>query len=79
LRIRGHEFHYSGLVDGDEGAETLYRAVPRDGSAVAAMGYASGRTVGSYVHLHFRSAPRAARSFVDACRRFRSENRSDTP
>jgi cobyrinic acid a,c-diamide synthase len=79
LRIRGHEFHYSGLVEADEDAETAYHAVPRDSSAVAAVGYAAGRTVGSYVHLHFRSAPQAARSFVDACRRFRSENRSDTP
>jgi cobyrinic acid a,c-diamide synthase len=37
------------------------------GGGERAEGYLVGRTLMSYVHLHFASAPALADAFVDAC------------
>ena len=72
--LRGHEFHYSALVDEPEAADGIYRLTDRSGSEQAAEGFTAHRTLGSYVHVHFGSCPAAAGHFVDACRRWRAEN-----
>jgi cobyrinic acid a,c-diamide synthase len=43
-----------------------YRVTPHRGGE-RTEGYLIGRTLMSYVHLHFASNPTLARSFVDAC------------
>jgi cobyrinic acid a,c-diamide synthase len=73
LSIRGHEFHYSELADSPCPPATAYRIADRAGMERPAEGYLVRRTLGSYIHLHFGSAPRAAQSFVDSCRAFRAE------
>jgi cobyrinic acid a,c-diamide synthase len=73
LSIRGHEFHYSELADHAATPATAYRIADRAGVERPAEGYMVRRTLGSYIHLHFGSAPRAAQSFVDNCRAFRAE------
>jgi cobyrinic acid a,c-diamide synthase len=73
LSIRGHEFHYSELADPPSPPTTAYRIADRAGMERPAEGYLVRRTLGSYIHLHFGSAPRAAQSFVDSCRAFRAE------
>jgi cobyrinic acid a,c-diamide synthase len=73
LSIRGHEFHYSELADPASPPATAYRIADRAGMERPAEGYLVRRTLGSYIHLHFGSAPRAAQSFVDSCRAFRAE------
>ena len=73
LSIRGHEFHYSELADPPSPPATAYRIADRAGMERPAEGYLVRRTLGSYIHLHFGSAPRAAQSFVDSCRAFRAE------
>ncbi len=73
LSIRGHEFHYSELADHPSPPATAYRIADRAGMERPADGYLVRRTLGSYIHLHFGSAPRAAQSFVDSCRAFRAE------
>ena len=73
LSIRGHEFHYSELDDHAAATATAYRIADRAGMERPAEGYMVRRTLGSYIHLHFGSAPRAAQSFVDSCRAFRAE------
>jgi cobyrinic acid a,c-diamide synthase len=73
LSIRGHEFHYSELADHAASLATVYRIADRTGMERPAEGYMVRRTLGSYIHLHFGSAPRAAQSFVDSCRAFRAE------
>jgi len=63
---RGHEFHYSTLDRVPERIQRVYRLSQR-GDAERAEGYLVGRTLMSYVHLHFASNPELPRSFVAAC------------
>jgi len=65
--IRGHEFHYSTLEPLPGEMDTVYRITNRKGHTPLPEGYLSRRTLGSYVHLHFGSAPDAAASFVKHC------------
>jgi cobyrinic acid a,c-diamide synthase len=58
LSIRGHEFHYSELADHAAAPATAYRIADRAGMERPAEGYTVRRTLGSYIHLHFGSAPR---------------------
>ncbi|HHP7234209.1 MAG TPA: cobyrinate a,c-diamide synthase [Desulfobacterales bacterium] len=71
LVVRGHEFHYSEIIGGIEALNTTYRLQPRNGESFVREGYWRRRTLGSYVHLHFGSAPRVAANFVTHCRRYR--------
>jgi cobyrinic acid a,c-diamide synthase len=71
--IRGHEFHYSEALEAPSVVEAVYRIAGRGGAQESSGGHVARRTLGSYIHLHFGSAPRAAQSFVDSCRAFRAE------
>jgi cobyrinic acid a,c-diamide synthase len=71
LCMRGHEFHYSELVPESAPCDTAYDIADRSGADRPAEGYWVGRTLGSYIHLHFGSEPRAAQHFIDSCRGFR--------
>ncbi len=62
--FRGHEFHYSRLLEAPE-LEPAYRVSGRRGEA--AEGWLRGATLGSYVHAHWRSCPEVAAHFVRAC------------
>ena len=63
---RGHEFHYSTLDRVPDRVERVYRLEQR-GAARRAEGYLVGRTLMSYIHLHFASNPDLPRAFVAAC------------
>jgi len=63
---RGHEFHYSTLDPVPDDVERVYRIAGR-GATARAEGYRVGRTLMSYVHLHFASNPELPRAFVRAC------------
>jgi cobyrinic acid a,c-diamide synthase len=71
--IRGHEFHYSELLSAPPTSEGVYRITGRNGMPLAMEGHVAHRTLGSYVHLHFGSAPQAAAAFVAACSAYRAE------
>ncbi len=62
---RGHEFHCSTLDPVPDVVPRAYRLERRDG--VRREGYLLGRSLLSYVHLHFGANPALARAFVDAC------------
>lgn len=72
--IRGHEFHYSEITGGVDEVTTTYRLCSRDGQKTVREGYCRSNTLGSYVHLHFGSAPEVAGAFVGCCRRHRQRN-----
>jgi cobyrinic acid a,c-diamide synthase len=76
--VRGHEFHYSDLDDASADPETIpvYSAVSRRNDGRKSEGYLVNRTLGSYIHLHFQSLPACARSFADACRKYRKSRRA---
>jgi cobyrinic acid a,c-diamide synthase len=67
--IRGHEFHYSEIVEQEEDASLAfaYDLGNRKTSVVRKEGYLVGSVLASYVHLHWGSAPQAAERFVDQC------------
>ncbi len=70
---RGHEFHYSERIDSADGVETVYAVADRTGGRAAAEGCRVGRTIGSYIHLHFGSRPMMADHFVNTCLDYRRE------
>jgi cobyrinic acid a,c-diamide synthase len=58
--------------------ETVYRVAGRDGTQETMEGHVARRTLGSYIHLHFGSAPQAAAAFVESCRAYRNERSRST-
>lgn len=67
LRLRGHEFHYSTILEMPEPVRRDY-LVSRPGEPGRLEGYGSGSCLASYVHLHFGSNPEAAKRLAEACR-----------
>jgi cobyrinic acid a,c-diamide synthase len=63
---RGHEFHCSTLDPVPERVTRVYQVTGR-GAERRAEGYLIGRTLMSYVHLHFGSNPTLAPALVVAC------------
>lgn len=73
LTVRGHEFHYSRLIEKAAGVPPLWKLRIPAASALSAAdpefeGASLGHVSGSYVHLSLLSHPDAARSFVSSCR-----------
>ncbi len=62
--MRGHEFHYSSAGEGP-GPAAAYAVAGRKGP-LPDEGWLSGGTLGSYIHLHFASEPRAAACLAGA-------------
>ena len=73
LTVRGHEFHYSALVDVSRDIPTAYSISDRSGMDKAPEGYVINHTLGSYNHLHFGSQPDVARCFVENCLAYRQQ------
>jgi cobyrinic acid a,c-diamide synthase len=74
-KARGHEFHYSEMVEEPDGISRLYRLTPRKGGETLAEGYSRSNVLASYVHLHFGSNPEVARNLVGSCRRYKDDLR----
>jgi cobyrinic acid a,c-diamide synthase len=66
LTARGHLFHHSEIT-GEPAVERCYRLRTSRGER-SEEGYRAGNVLGSYVHLHFASAPQLAEIFLDRCR-----------
>lgn len=69
LTIRGHEFHYSRVIEKPDGLSPLWELRSPAASSARAEheGAALGCISGSYVHLSMLSHPDAARCFVARC------------
>lgn len=68
--LRGHEFHYSELVDDPaDGTDWthVYEHRRRQSETVTAEGFQCGRTLASYVHLHLACRPAAIEHFIRNC------------
>ncbi len=75
--VRGHEFHYSKIVDvPDRERYAVYRVANGHGDDLGSEGYRHKGVLGSYVHVHFGSNKRIAGRFVDAADRERGRARS---
>jgi len=69
-RARGHEFHYSMIEETETDVECIYAVRGRKGDSAVNEGFVKNRVLGSYVHLHWGSNPKAAPNFVEYCRRY---------
>ncbi len=68
--LRGHEFHYSELVDdplSDPAWRKVYALRRRQTDAVETEGYQNGAILASYLHLHYASRPAAVARFLQRC------------
>ena len=69
--IRGHEFHYSEILNSGQpsgvsrqDAGLLYFVTDVSGNDIGKEGYTVKNTLGSYIHIHFGSNPSIANNFV---------------
>ncbi len=71
--LRGHEFHYSEIIDADHSDEWLqpFEATGARGGSKRAAGFARDNILASYIHQHFHSNPEAAGWFASEVRRGR--------
>lgn len=67
VTARGHEFHYSEIVNPEESDKSVYQVTKRASTDSVKEGYAKKNTLGSYIHLHFGSNPAIGESFVNKC------------
>ncbi len=67
--VRGHEFHWSVLRNGSEGANA-YRITER-GDGIE--GFQKQNLLASYIHLHMGSLPGMASRFIENCRNFQDK------
>lgn len=68
--LRGHEYHYSHLVDAPAahtGLTPLWQVRDRRGRDMGTEGWCCRAITGSYIHLHLASNLSAAHAFVAAC------------
>jgi len=68
--FRGHEFHYSELLEDPsehDGWRAAYRVSRRRVDAVSAEGFQSGKVLASYVHAHLASRWKLVNHFVSLC------------
>jgi len=69
--FRGHEFHYSELIDNptaDPRWEAIYQVRRPRQEALETEGFQRGAILASYLHLHFASRPAAINHFIERCR-----------
>lgn len=69
--LRGHIFHVS-KIDRENELPCAYAMHMLTASRTQPEGFSYQNVLASYAHLHFRSCPRAAESFVEAVKAFRS-------
>lgn len=63
--LRGHSFHYSRIAN-DQKLDTTYRIAYSLSRREENEGFRVANVLASYVHLHFRTSPGVAESFVNA-------------
>ncbi len=73
LRLRGHEFHYSRVIEEAAEISTVYRVIRGSGTGHGRDGYRKGNTLASYLHLHALGTPQWAPGLVAAARHFRED------
>jgi cobyrinic acid a,c-diamide synthase len=76
LTVRGHEFHYSEIIEIDTSLDRTYRVTRGNAADAYREGYRFQNTLGSYMHLHFGSRPECVQHFVEKCSTYRRERTS---
>jgi cobyrinic acid a,c-diamide synthase len=71
LKARGHEFHYSELINGTVEIADLYQVSNRKGMEIGPDGFMAYNSLGGYIHFHFGSNPEMAANLVESCREYK--------
>lgn len=68
--LRGHEFHYSEIAEGQRYPHDAlhYMLKDRSGTVLPDEGYQHKNTLASYIHLHFGSNPNLAKAVINSCK-----------
>jgi cobyrinic acid a,c-diamide synthase len=74
LKARGHEFHYSELINGRAEIADLYQVSNRKGMRAGPDGFMAYNTLAGYIHFHFGSNPEMAANFVESCREYKKRS-----
>jgi cobyrinic acid a,c-diamide synthase len=74
LRARGHEFHYSELINGTGEMADLYQVSNRNGMTAGSDGFKVYNTLAGYIHFHFGSNPQMAANFVGSCEEYKNRS-----
>lgn len=74
VELRGHEFHWS-TISGIEQDCRAFSLSGGRGQEGRSDGYVQGNLLATYVHLHFRYNPGAAKSFLAACVQYQSRGK----
>ncbi len=74
--VKGHEFHYSGPVEGSSDLECCMKVNKGTGVADGQDGLLRGSTVACYTHLHARGVANWAPRFVSSALGYRTERRT---
>ncbi len=67
---RGHEFHWSRIVNHDGGLKPAYQMLNAEGDLIGYEGFVAPNLLASYVHLHFGQNPLLTEKLVTHCREF---------
>jgi cobyrinic acid a,c-diamide synthase len=68
--LRGHEFHYSRVIEGADDVRTVFAMRRGTGSVPGRDGIVSRNVLASYIHLHARGTPEWAPGFVARARAY---------
>jgi cobyrinic acid a,c-diamide synthase len=77
-RLRGHEFHFSTLLDGTDRFRAAYSMHDCDGEPLGCEGWTDPRLVASFVQLHFGQDPEIASRLVERLRAARRVRRLES-
>ncbi len=69
-KLRGHEFHYSEIVDQTKTGDTagVFAVINNRSEICGSDGYLAGGVLASYTHIHFASCPQTVAHFVQYAR-----------
>jgi cobyrinic acid a,c-diamide synthase len=70
--LRGHSFHYSRIIDAPPTA-TNYRVSYSLSGREEEEGFSAGSILASYIHVHFRTDPHIAQSFIERVREMKEK------
>jgi cobyrinic acid a,c-diamide synthase len=76
--LRGHEFHYSRVVAGDDANATTLKLRRGRGLGAGWDGLVKGNIWASYLHVHALGTPAWAPAFVSLARAYRQDRRART-
>jgi len=68
-KIRAHEFHFSKELD--VAGDRIFKCERMRTGKEYFAGAVKKNIVASYLHIHFAGCPNAAKTFIDACKKFR--------